>query len=329
MSTLESEYTARVAAFRENAPSNSSHDAEVEFLLQIGPVIVQSMHNDLSVENDEAPQPLVCGSVMSSAVSTRKRSRGGTLLRNYLSEHDRNLTKKRSAREHVHNVPDSCAQCNEIFILDEVQSTLTCPKCAACLPYIDPGHSSYVYGSSGAVDSTPFAYKMITHFSEKLCYLQGLERTEIPDEDVEAVRQELRKRKIDIDPSVLDRKRLQPILRSMGKKFKKYYNHTSRLVYQLTGVDTAPKISESMKAQLYSMFDEATSAFESVRSTACPERRSFINYSYVFHKLLQLLEHDEMLVHFPLLKCSKKLYALDKIWKCICAHNRWEFIASV
>ena len=63
------------------------------------------------------------------------------------------------------------------------------------------------------------------------------------------------------------------------------------------------------------MFDDASRTFELVRKDVCPHRRSMITYSFTFHKLLQLLECDDLLCHFPLLKSTKMLYKLDIIWK--------------
>ena len=51
----------------------------------------------------------------------------------------------------------------------------------------------------------------------------------------------------------------------------------------------------------------------------CPNNRSnFLSYSYVLYKFLQLLEFDEYLDYFNLLKSREKLAEADKIWKLIC-----------
>jgi hypothetical protein len=45
--------------------------------------------------------------------------------------------------------------------------------------------------------------------------------------------------------------------------------------------------------------------------------------------MLQLLEKDEYLVHFPLLRSRDKLSQQDRIWRNICADLDWEFIPSL
>ena len=62
----------------------------------------------------------------------------------------------------------------------------------------------------------------------------------------------------------------------------------------------------------------------------CPStRKNFLSYSYVLHKFCELLEYDELISYFPLLKSREKLQQQDFIWKKICHDLEWEFIASV
>ena len=62
----------------------------------------------------------------------------------------------------------------------------------------------------------------------------------------------------------------------------------------------------------------------------CPEdRKNFLSYSYVLHKFCELLELDELLVYFPLLKSREKLQQQDFIWKKICKDLKWQYIPSV
>ena len=74
------------------------------------------------------------------------------------------------------------------------------------------------------------------------------------------------------------------------------------------------------------MFKEIQPAFQK----NCPKDRSnFLSYSYVLYKFCELLDLDEYLPSFPLLKNRDKLYIQDKIWEKICADLSWQFIRSV
>ena len=62
----------------------------------------------------------------------------------------------------------------------------------------------------------------------------------------------------------------------------------------------------------------------------CPKsRKNFLSYSYVLHKFVELLELDDFLPCFILLKSREKLHQQDQIWKQICGYLNWQFIPSV
>ena len=62
----------------------------------------------------------------------------------------------------------------------------------------------------------------------------------------------------------------------------------------------------------------------------CPsDRKNFLSYSYVLHKFCELLELDELLSYFPLLKSREKLQQQDNIWEKICSSLKWQYIASI
>ena len=62
----------------------------------------------------------------------------------------------------------------------------------------------------------------------------------------------------------------------------------------------------------------------------CPSnRKNFLSYSYVLHKFVELLELDQFIDCFILLKSREKLHQQDLIWRQICEYLKWEFIPSV
>ena len=56
---------------------------------------------------------------------------------------------------------------------------------------------------------------------------------------------------------------------------------------------------------------------------------NFLSYSYVLHKFVQLLELDDFLPCFMLLKSREKLQQQDQIWKKICEYLKWQYIPSL
>jgi len=167
-----------------------------------------------------------------------------------------------------------------------------------------------------------YAYKRINHFNEWLAQFQAKESTEIPQEVYESICAELKKERI-LDYRTLSRQKVREILKKL--KYNKYYEHVPHIINRLNG-QNAPVMSREIEEKLRYMFKEIQPAFQK----HCPKDRSnFLSYSYVLYKFCELLELDEYLSSFPLLKNRDKLYVQDKIWEKICEDLAWQFIRSV
>ena len=115
-------------------------------------------------------------------------------------------------------------------------------------------------------------------------------------------------------------------IREFLKKLKlnKYYEHVSHIISRLNGLPP-PIIDRKTEEQLRNMFKEIQAPFMKY----CLKKKNFLSYSYVLHKFAQLLELDDFLVNFPLLKSREKLHHQDKVWEKICNDLGWQFIKSV
>ena len=168
---------------------------------------------------------------------------------------------------------------------------------------------------------TYFSYKRINHFNEWLAQFQAKETTDIPKDIYEEILNEIRKERLDIN------KLTSSNLRSILKKIKKnkYYEHIPHILNKLNGINP-PVMSTELEEELRRMFKEIQLPFHKF----CPKsRKNFLSYSYVLHKFVQLLELDEFVNCFVLLKSREKLHQQDLIWKQICDYLEWEFIPSI
>ena len=77
------------------------------------------------------------------------------------------------------------------------------------------------------------------------------------------------------------------------------------------------------------MFKQIQTPFETLRPDIIPKRKNFLSYNYIMYKFFELLELDEYLDCFQLLKSRNKLYQQDIIWKHICAELKWQYIPSL
>jgi hypothetical protein len=236
------------------------------------------------------------------------------IYENYMSKIDDNYVIN------YENKIDICETCNvekTLFISD---GKLICFNCGEETPIlIDSDKPSY---KDPPREVCYFAYKRINHFNEWLAQFQAKESTDIPQSVYNDIIVELKKERI------VNIKELTPIkLREILKKLKKnkYYEHIPHIINKLNGVPP-PVMNRKTEEELRRMFKEIQVPFHKF----CPEnRKNFLSYSYVLHKFVQLLELDDFLPCFMLLKSREKLQQQDQIWKKICEYLKWQYIPSL
>jgi len=239
------------------------------------------------------------------------------LLNNYLQLEDPYMA--RNSVEEYDDPWTNCEICGNEMIMCLNEANLTCLKC---------GHQEFILIDSDKPsykdpprEVSYYAYKKINHFNEWLAQFQAKESTEIPNEVYDAILIQLKKEKI-TDMSSLKQSKLREILRKM--KYSKYYEHIPHIINRLNG-QNAPFMSREDEEKLRHMFREIQPSFKK----HCPKgRRNFLSYGYVLYKFCELLEMDEYLPCFPLLKNRDKLYLQDKTWQKICGEMGWEYIPT-
>ena len=220
---------------------------------------------------------------------------------------------------HENNI-DLCKTCNIEKTLFISNGKLICMKCGEETPIlIDSDKPSY---KDPPREVCYFAYKRINHFNEWLAQFQAKESTDIPQNVYNDILIELKKERI-INIKDLTPQKLREILKKLKKN--KYYEHIPHIINKLNGVPP-PIMSRKTEEELRRMFKEIQVPFHKY---CPPNRKNFLSYSYVLHKFVQLLELDEFLPCFMLLKSREKLQQQDQIWKKICEYLKWQFIPSL
>ena len=213
-----------------------------------------------------------------------------------------------------------CEKCDIEMKFSPIEALFFCEQCGFQeFVLIDSDKPSY---KDPPREVTYYAYKRINHFNEWLAQFQAKESTEIPEDIFQAILEELKKERI---VSVEDIKQVK--IREILKKLRctNFYEHVPYILNRING-KTAPVMSREIEEKLRFMFKEIQSSFVK----HCPKTRSnFLSYSYVLYKFCELLELDDYLQCFPLLKNRDKLYNQDKIWERICTDLRWQFIRSI
>lgn len=215
---------------------------------------------------------------------------------------------------------DLCTKCNVELLLNANAGYLVCPKCGySDKIIIDSDKPSY---KEPPKEITSFCYKRINHLNEFLAQFQAKETTDISEDLYKEIKEELRKEKI-TDMKLLTPKKMKDILKKI--KRNDYYEHIPYIINQFNGLP-APVIAPEIEEIIRGMFKAIQIPFEKY---CPPKRKNFLSYNYVMYKFFELLELDEYLYCFQLLKSRTKLYEQDKLWKNICNDLGWEFISSL
>ena len=215
---------------------------------------------------------------------------------------------------------DTCMMCNIEMLLNNNTGQLTCPNCGFIENIIvDSDKPSF---KEPPKEMTSFCYKRINHLNEFLAQFQAKETTDIPESVYNDIIMEIKKERIK-NMAVITPDKMRTIL----KKIKKndYYEHIPYIINQLNGLP-APVIAPEIEEIIRGMFKAIQIPFEKY----CPfKRKNFLSYNYVMYKFFELLELDEYLTCFQLLKSRTKLHQQDQIWKNICKDLNWQYINSL
>lgn len=239
------------------------------------------------------------------------------LLEKYLLKINPGYVKKTNE---VDDMTGECQECGADMMFSQNEAMLYCPDCGMTeFILIDSDRPSY---KDPPRESSYYAYKRINHFNELLAQFQAKGSTEIPQDVFDQIVTELKKQRI-TDYKHLKHKQMREILRKL--KLNRQYDHIPFIISRLNG-SIAPVMSRETEEKLRHMFKEIQPSFQK----HCPKnRRNFLSYSYVLYKFCELLELDEFLASFPLLKNRDKLYQQSKVWEQICKEMGWQYIPGI
>ena len=213
-----------------------------------------------------------------------------------------------------------CNKCKSEMTIYSDEGICICKRCGkAELVVIDSERPNY---KDPPMEIGYFAYKRINHFNEWLAQFQAKESTDIPQDVLNQILNEIKKERIS-NMALIDNKKMREFLKRL--KLNKYYEHIPHIINRLNG--RPPMVmSRDLEETLRTMFKEIQAPF----LKHCPkERKNFLSYSYVLHKFVQLLGLDEFIPCFSLLKSREKLHNQDLIWQKICMDLNWQFIKSI
>ena len=216
---------------------------------------------------------------------------------------------------------DACRHCGKGDLTVMLQEGYVFCKSCHTVEYILVDHEKPSY-KDPPKEIAYFAYKRINHLNEWLNQVQGKETTEIPDDVFDSIMVEIKKQKL-TNIAQLTRSKVKDILKKL--RINKYYEHVPHIINRLNGMPS-PHMPPELEDRLRHMFCMIQVPFLKFSPSS---RKNFLSYSYCLHKMMQLLEKDQYLESFPLLKSREKLHQQDQIWQKICEDIGWDFIPSL
>jgi predicted amidophosphoribosyltransferase len=214
---------------------------------------------------------------------------------------------------------DICNSCNKGEMIPiEHEGILVCNACSKSIHYlVENEKSSY---KDPPKEVCFYAYKRINHFREILAQFQAKETTQIPEEVLENIKQQIKKERINVN-QITD-KRAKEILKKLG--YNKFYEHIPFIKDKL-GIKP-PIMSSDLEDTLCNLFMDIQGPY----AKYCPDDRvNFLNYYYTVYKLCELLNQRQFLPYFPMLKDREKRIEQDEIWRKICDELDWEYIPTI
>ena len=214
-----------------------------------------------------------------------------------------------------------CIECGDKLINDHSVGVNVCYTCGSIENFNTPDTREWNHSETHEYNK-PYCYKRTNHFKEWIYQTQGREGVSIPEEIINGVILEIKKERI-TDKNMITYDKIKEFLKKL--KFNKYYEHIPNIITRITG-EKRIIINQELETKLLKMFNEIQIPFKK----HCPAtRKNFLSYSYTLYKFFQLLEKNEYLKYFPLLKSRDKMYEQDEMWKNICKELNWKFISSV
>ena len=209
-----------------------------------------------------------------------------------------------------------CIECKLRKIVDYEKSTLVCTRCGVFEYY--PVHVTS-YNHTMRYSRRKCVYKRYDNFKTILDQLFYGRKQLVPDDVMKSIRNEICNR-----DNILYNYTIPltiPILECILKRNKMMkYNNSIYFIFFKLKSQPLPYITITEKYMMLNMFNVVSKIYDKYKPKG---RKSFLNYSFVFKKLLIMLGKVEYAKYIPPLKTNSKQKELERIWELITKDPEW------
>jgi hypothetical protein len=210
-----------------------------------------------------------------------------------------------------------CMTCMKSRIVNPKEATATCPGCGISIT-IDVGEI-YTEYREGTSRITTYTYRPMGHFIDHLAAIQGMGSSNIPQDVMDIVREDIKIYRIQDRLTVED---VYGILKK--KKLSTQYCNAMRIWSIITGKE-GPRLNEVERSVLCGKFKQIEEVWTKCRPGV---RKNIISYHFIIHQLCKLLggSYMKIIPHLRLLKSRDKLEKQQEMWKIVCDELGWEYM---
>jgi predicted RNA-binding Zn-ribbon protein involved in translation (DUF1610 family) len=212
----------------------------------------------------------------------------------------------------------TCRSCNKPG-MTRTRFEWVCGHCGDTTAYADAKDRHFKETEQCNPPST--GYERKNHLNEWLARIQASERKMIPTSVIQGVQQKFDR--WGVSPSCATYRTVRQFLKDDGEQ--RFFEHIPQIIGFLTQKRPAP-IPETKLKRIRGIFKELQSPFDEHKPKG---RKNFLSYSFVLYKIFELLDLDEYLPYFPMLKSRSNLIKADILWRRLCGDCNYEFIPTV
>jgi len=195
---------------------------------------------------------------------------------------------------------------------------MLCTSCGNTVPRVKRADMNMKELES--VQETAPSYKRNNHLHEWITRVQARERKVVPMAVKQAVLQSFEKWGFDrYNPK---QSLVRRFLRDAG--YQRYFEHIPQIMHWLSGKKQIV-FDDDTVCKIKKVFNAIQGPFEKHKP---PGRKNFLSYGYILYKVCELLELDDLLHAFRLLKSRTNLMKADKVWRGICNDCGYQYIPT-
>lgn len=314
--SVEREYDAHLAALTKHrelleasaAPPSvleEHDDAVTEFALRAGPILARA-----TLEKDNQQELYEELARVTNNIDALKRiedARGRRHEARKAGARGPNTRKTRDRCQQWTNEDLMCSLCHSPLIILAREATMVCPQCGESRYHQEDSLDALPFGDRNPASES--SYSRQTHLAEIVAQVQGIERTDVPDEVIAALRKDLVKHRLLDNPQRVTPDLVKRHLKRL--KLSKWYDNAMQLAIIVTGNRCRRlALPPELVKDLHDSFRLAQGPYQ--EAIAGTKRKNYLAYHYFCHKRCQINGYPQYAKAFNLLKSRDKMRIIDK-----------------